>query len=160
MKPKTPDSGFTLIELVLCLGISVILTVLAIPNFKALSAQFRLEGAIQKMISDLRLARQIAITKRIHVLVRLDPEQERYTLEKQEGSQSSIIFTVDFKNPKEKLQGIDLVGSTKGNLLVFSPRGTTNSWTTITLRNSIGKEKKITLIGTGRVKRKSVDSPS
>ena len=154
MKAKHPDSGFTLIELVLCLGISVILTLLAIPNFKAISAQFRLEGAIQKMISDLRLARQIAITKRVHVVVSLDPDQERYILEKIEGPLSSTIFTVDFNNPKEKLRGIDLVGSTKGNHLVFSPRGTTNSWTTITLRNSMGKEKKITLIGTGRVKRK------
>ncbi len=160
MKTKLPDSGFTLIELILCLAITVILTLLAVPNFKALSAQFRLEGAVQKMISDLRLARQLANTKRIPVLVRLDPGQERYTLEKQEGSLSSIIFTVDFKNPKEKLQGIDLVGSTKGNRLVFSPHGTTNTWTTITLRDSIGKEKKITLIGTGRVKRKRVDSSS
>ena len=154
METKHPNSGFTLIELVICLGITVILTLLAIPNFKALSAQFRLEGAIQKMISDLRLARQIAITKRVHVVVSLDPDQERYILEKIEGPLSSTIFTVDFNNPKEKLRGIDLVGSTKGNHLVFSPRGTTNSWTTITLRNSMGKEKKITLIGTGRVKRK------
>ena len=160
MKAKDPDSGFTLIELVLCLGISVILTLLAIPNFKAISAQFRLEGAVQKMISDLRLARQIAITKGVKVLVSLDPDQERYTLEKIEGPLSSTIFTVDFKDPKEKLQGIDLVGSTKGNHLIFSPYGTTNSWTTITLRNSIGKEKKITLIGTGRVKRKRDDTPS
>ena len=158
METKLSDSGFTLIELVLCLGITAILTLLAVPNFKALSAQFRLEGAVQKIISDLRLARQIAITNRIPVLVRLDPDQESYTLEKQEGSRSSIIFAVDFKDPKEKIQGIDLVGSTKGNHLVFSPHGTTNAWTTITLRNSLGKEKKITLIGTGRVKRKKVDS--
>ena len=154
METKPLDSGFTLIEIVLCLGITVILTTLAIPNFKSIFSQFRLEGAVQKIISDLRLARQIAITERVKVLVHLDPDQERYTLEKIEGTQSSPIFTVDFKNPKEKLQGIDLVGSTKGNKLVFYPHGTTNSWTTITLRNSIGKEKKITLIGTGRVKRK------
>ncbi|HEX9756856.1 MAG TPA: GspH/FimT family pseudopilin [Nitrospiria bacterium] len=153
MRPNTAQEGFSLLELMIALAIAGILTGLAVPSFKTLLSNHRLEGAAQRLVSDLRLARQTAIAEGIPTGIQLNPHEESYFLEKGIGLQPSPFGFLDLKDPREGFPGIDLVDSTKGNHLIFFPKGTTNSWTTITLENRNGKQQKITLIGTGRVKR-------
>ncbi len=106
------------------------------------------------MVSDLRLARRTAISERKPITVTLDPDNDRYMVEEGTGLNPDTAIQTDFRDPRQGFMGVDLVGSSRGTSLTFSPRGTTHSWTTITLRNPRGKEQKITLIGTGRVKRR------
>jgi prepilin-type N-terminal cleavage/methylation domain-containing protein len=153
MEREWRQTGWTLLELLVVLGIMGILTSLALPSLQGMLAHYRLEGAVQGLVSDLRLARQTAIAERVPILMKLDPDLDRYTLEREGSPDQPIIPVRDYRDPNQGYYGIDLVHSTKGDRLVFSPRGTTNSWTTILLRSAMGEEQQITLIATGRVKR-------
>jgi len=153
MEKNTTQEGYTLLELIISFAIAGVLTTLAVPSFHTLLANHRLEGAAQRLVSDLRLARQTAISEGVTTTVQLNPDEDSYILEKEIGLQPIPFGFLDYKDPRQGFVGVDLVESTKGNRLIFYPRGTTNSWTTITLQNGTGKQQKITLIGTGRVKR-------
>ena len=65
--------GYTLLELLVTLSIGGILSVLAVPSFHTLLANHRLEGAAQRLASDLRYARQMAITEGTPTTVQLNP---------------------------------------------------------------------------------------
>lgn len=53
--------GFTLLELILVIGLIVLLTVVAIPNFRPLLSDAQLEQSVQLLQADLMKTRQMAI---------------------------------------------------------------------------------------------------
>lgn len=53
--------GFTLVELMLVVAIVMVLSAVAIPSFRDMAANQRLESAAWQMVYDLRLARADAI---------------------------------------------------------------------------------------------------
>lgn len=59
---KTLSQGFTLIEFVMVIVIIGILTGLAIPRFQSFYA-IKFSGAIKKVVSDIRFAQQLAISR-------------------------------------------------------------------------------------------------
>ncbi len=58
---KNPENGFTLIELVLTIVVVIILGAVASLNLSGLSTA-RLDQAVNKVVSDLRYAQQLAIS--------------------------------------------------------------------------------------------------
>ena len=147
-----PSSGYSLIEVLVVLVLIGLFTGLASLTFPGELSQFRFNHAVRMLRSDLRWARQTAITEGAPVSVVLDLESDQYRLETSSPSGGSVYGTRDLRDQKQGFGDIDLVDSSGGEIIKFQPNGTTTNWTTITLRNMNGKERKITVILTGRVK--------
>ena len=144
--------GFTLIEIMIVLAIFVLLTGGAVVGFGGQTARFRLHHAVRSVVSDLRWARHLAIKEGVPIRIVLDPDEESYWIER--GSEPEVPLQ-GIRNLKERGMGygdIDLVSSTGGTRITFQPSGITTNWTTITLRNAQGDERRITVILTGRVR--------
>ncbi len=72
--------GFTLIELMTVLTIIAILATLAVPRFSASIQRQRLDAAANRIVADLRLARQHARVANVSQTVQFYPAQLQYEL--------------------------------------------------------------------------------
>lgn len=129
------------------MAITGILSAMASVSFLSQLPHHRLNVQARDLVSDLRWARRLALTERQPVSIVLDLDLERYRIERRSDPETTIGEVRDLRG-----RGIDLVSSSGGRVLTFYPGGTTNTWTTITLRNGSGEERRITLVATGRVK--------
>jgi len=146
------ESGHTLIEAVTALAVLALLTGLASAGFSGPMSHLRLNHAVRAFASDLRWARQLAIAEGRPVQLVLDTEAERYRVERIDSPGVPVQGVHDLRDRAQGYGGIDLVGSTGGDHLVFQPNGLTADWTTVTLRNDRGEERSVSLILTGRVR--------
>lgn len=60
---KQSERGFTLLELMMVIGIIAVILTFAIPNFRPALDDARLEQAVQQLEADLMYARQLARTE-------------------------------------------------------------------------------------------------
>lgn len=142
--------GWTLVELVVVLALAGILAMLAIQGGKESLARIRLGSAAKELAADLRFARQWAGSVSVPVRVVLNPDADHYWIETVEGGEGAARQVGAIRNWTGRQ--IDLVSSSGGRVIEFSPIGTTSGWTTITLANRFGAERRITVIATGRVR--------
>ena len=150
--PPVRQAGYSLIEVLVVLALISVLSGLAAADFSSQLPHLRLNHAARALVSDLRWARQLAIATGQPVVLLLDPDRNRYWIEKASQPGIPVGLVRDFQDRKQGFGEIDLVGSTGGRTLTFYPQGTTNSWTTITLKNKAGEQRQVTLVATGRVK--------
>jgi len=148
----TSREGYSFIELLVVMAITIILSGLASASYVSQLPHHRLNHAARELVSDLRWARQLALAERQPVFLILDPETERYRIERQSNPGVPIGGIRDLLDRHQGFGNIDLVSSSGGRILAFYPQGLTNNWTTILLRNQAGEERQITLIATGRVR--------
>lgn len=146
------QKGYSLIELIIVMAITVILSGLASASFISQLPHHRLNNAARDLVSDLRWARQLALAERQPVSVILNLETDRYWIERQSRPGIPIGWVRDLQDHSQGFGEIDLISSSGGRTLTFYPQGTTNNWTTILLRNKSGEERQISLVATGRVK--------
>ena len=78
-RPTSPDSGFTLTELLVMLTIIGILAWLAYPKMSAMD-EIKLDSAARRLEADLRYAQGQAIGKRVMHGILFEPSIERYTV--------------------------------------------------------------------------------
>ena len=145
------NNGFSAIELLVSLAIAAILTGLAAFQFLHQNEHTRLSHASRSLMSDLRWARQMAVSQTEEMRLVLDTMTDRYWIERAARPGVAVGTVRDFKDGRQGYEGVDLVSSSNGETIRFFPKGTTNTWTTIALRNNNGEEKQITLLATGRV---------
>jgi prepilin-type N-terminal cleavage/methylation domain-containing protein len=81
------NQGFTLIELVMVIVIVGILAVIAIPRFDTFYA-IKLDGAVKKVVSDIRYTQQLAIARHTNSRVIFYADENSYVVE-QENPQGS-----------------------------------------------------------------------
>jgi type II secretion system protein H len=144
--------GFSMIEVLVVLAIITIFTGLASVRFMNQLFHHRLNHAVRTLASDLRWARQLAIAEGQPVGIVLDLDQDQYRIEKSSQPGVSIGGIRDLQDRKQGFGDVSLVDSTGGAEITFLPDGLTVDWTTITLRNVKGEQRRITVILTGRVK--------
>ena len=146
------EIGFSLIELLVVLAIITILAGLASVSLTHQLPYYRLNHAVRSMVSDLRWARQLAMTEGQSVRLVMDPDRDRYQIERVSGIGFPVNGVRDLTDRKQGYGDIDLLGSSGGNEIIFQPNGTTTDWTTITVKNRRGDENRISVVLTGRVK--------
>lgn len=134
------------------MAVTVILSGLASISFVSQLPHLRLNNAARDLVSDLRWARQLALAERQTVSVVLDPETDRYRIERQSRPGIPIGWVRDLQDRHQGFGEIDLVSSSGGMVISFQPNGITTNLTTITLRNSRDEQRQMTVAITGRVK--------
>ncbi|MFH1581820.1 MAG: GspH/FimT family pseudopilin [Pseudomonadota bacterium] len=140
MRLFNKQSGFTLIELIVIIAIVAVFAGIAVPNFLSYMPKHRLNGAARQVMGDLMAARMKAVKENLTVTVEWVSNHE-YKI-----STASEEKTV---NIWPNYRDVTIVGSFTD--ISFYSRGTSNL-RSITLTNSAGSTKKVTVLLTGRVK--------
>ena len=85
--------GFSLVEVILTLLVLGVLSAVIIPRFggKDFLSEFGLKGVSAQITSDIRLTRQLAITKTSHYLIKFDCAQKEYNIYKGSFSPENAI---------------------------------------------------------------------
>lgn len=138
------QEGTTLLELMVVVAIVGIVAAMATPNFWALNSRTQARCAVEEIASELRLARQLAITYRDRVRVVFDFEQRALVAQFVNGT--TIHHTYGYGD-----KGIIIEEPSAGPEILFHPSGRSATATTIQLRSKEGLIQKLTVGLTGRV---------
>lgn len=130
-------SAFTVIELVVTMGVAAILLGAAVPNFLSWLPTLRLSSAARQIATDLQLARMRAISQNVSNTVTFNVSAGTYT----------FSLGSDSRNLGDLYPGITISSASDPT---FTPRGTANAAVIITLSN--GSAQKLVCVKTvGRV---------
>jgi type IV fimbrial biogenesis protein FimT len=135
------QKGFSLIEVLISLGILVILAAIAIPQMRGIIENYRLNGAARVVWSDMQNAKMTAIRENERIRVDFYPTSYNFV---RIGTINEVIFT---RNLANDYPGVT-INSSRENI-TFNSRGTVNA-TTITI-SLAGKAKNFTIAWTGRI---------
>ncbi|HUF10901.1 MAG TPA: type II secretion system protein [Rhodothermales bacterium] len=81
MKRRTGQTGYSLIELLVVVALIGIVSLVTVPNFISMYRASKIKGAIRQFTSDIRNARQVAVTENSRIMVSLGTtadERSRY----------------------------------------------------------------------------------
>lgn len=138
------QEGKTLMELMVTVAIVGIVTALAGPSFLGLHARVHIRLAGQEIASELRLARQLAMTHRERVRVVFNLDQRVVEAQFANGGETHHTYQYGDK-------GIVIDEPSAGPEILFHPSGRSATATTIQLRSKEGLIQKLTVGITGRV---------
>ncbi len=133
------QEGHTFMELMVVLAVAGITSALAIPNFRTLNSGVQIHSATEEVASELRLARQLAITHRDRVRITFDLGQIN-------GSEATPHHVYRYADKE-----VDIEEPSTGPEILFHPSGRSATATTIHLRNKEGQTQTVTVGITGRV---------
>jgi len=120
---KSAD-GFSLVETLISLAIVGLMSALAAPNLMALNARIEADTFAKQISSELRWARQWAISKQDRV--RLVFDQDRQAIVAQVGSERVQHHLVSYQH-----RGLEIDEPSAGPDVVFHPSGRSATATTI-----------------------------
>jgi type II secretion system protein H len=151
------EAGFTLPEMLAVLVIIGVLAGVAVSSLNRNMAHWELRTAARTMVSDLRAARDLAMTRGTGTVVSIYKDRGFYTLERRDGKWENVYlpkrvrFTTGYINSKGEPK-------TCANSFSFTPAGTSNGGTT-KLETATGEPRYVIVYAnTGRV-RESKDPP-
>lgn len=138
---------FTLVEILIVLGIAGILALIGVPAFKIWQPSLQLSGAARELATDLRYAEQLAITEQIEHGIVFFPETGQYQI-------------VIFGDPDQILKSKTLPGEVSfqevagftDNQAVFNPYGAVKEAGIITLVNTKNSTSGIDVRPSGFIK--------
>ena len=140
-------SGFTVLELMVAIGIAMVVLGIAIPSFTAWLPTLRLSSAARQVATDLQVARMKAISQNVKYRLNFVTATS-YTFEK-DADNNGVFDSPAESGPFSLPEGIT-VGAT-GGTSEFQPRGTASAASTITLRNGNNETKTVQVAIVGRV---------
>ena len=140
------NSGFTLIELMVVIGIVAILAALVVPNLIAWLPKYRVGSAARNVKSAVEFARLQAIRENATVNVNFDFAADSVTVDNTAGDTlRQIQWSSD----------VDLIDSGLGDPLQFDGRGFADTSGTVRVGNtmdaSLGRNISVTLGGNARI---------
>ncbi len=150
-KPTTFNHfGFTLLELLVVMAIIAILTAMSMPAISGYLKGARLKGGARQIVSALRMARQLAITKRDIYSVDFNTGNRQFWVEWDNQTSGSVDTLVDEIRTLPDTINFD---SSQGTYLYdFSARGTVGSGS-IYIVDPNNNYKRISVVAaTGQVK--------
>ena len=144
--------GFSLLELVIVMGILVILGSLGQTWLSSQLPKWRLNGAARQLTSDLMAAKMKAVTQGTkHRVSFLDTHRYTVFADQNNNGKPDLGEPLVERDVQNDYRDVTL---TSTNNPIFHPRGTASNLATVTMSNSAGS-KTITVGITGRIKVKS-----
>lgn len=119
-------SGYTLLEVLIVMGLIGVFIAATIPNFSKIIPEMRVDNAARKLATDLRMAQQRAISEMAIVRFRAEVDGERYyAMVKardtgglwyqdyydayvEDPLKSSAVVLMDFTDPNSKFYGLEI----------------------------------------------------
>lgn len=138
------QAGKTLTELMVVLAIVGLVSIMAIPNFLSLNSRIQTRCTTEEVASELRLAKQLALTYRDRVRILIDTEQQELTTQFVNGGTVHHVYRYGGK-------GLVIEEPSTGPEIQFHPSGRSATATTIQLRSHEGQIRQLTVSLTGRV---------
>lgn len=148
-KRRRGASGFTVIELLVTIGVAAVVMATAVPAFMSLLPTINLSSAARQVGIDLQSARVKAVSQSVRYrlsFVGAIPGATTYVVQNDSGG-AFVTQTGPFALPP----GISVSALTPSSSSVFQPRGTVNAPSTITLRNGNGQTRAVQVTLVGRV---------
>ncbi|MGD9853216.1 MAG: GspH/FimT family pseudopilin [Nitrospirales bacterium] len=149
---RTAQTGFTLVELMIVLGIVTIGALLTQAWLSTQIPKWRLNGAVRQLVSDLQAAKMRAVVERNRQRI-IFQDAHRYVVVDDDNNNGN-------PDPGEKVENRDIqwdyqdVTLAATNNPSFLPRGTASNLASITVTSPAGT-RIITVSITGRVKVKT-----
>lgn len=133
-------SGFTVLELLVAMGVATVLMAIAVPSFSSWLPALRLSAATRQVVADLRGARMKAISQ--GTSFQLNFSGTAYVIQKCAGACTNDSGNIVLP------EGITASTSAAPQ---FLPRGTASSSATITLSNGVASSQ-VQVTPVGRIK--------
>lgn len=133
-----------MIELLVVATLVGMVAAMAVPNFLVLQSRMDLYSLTQEIASELRLARQLAMTERDRIRIVFDLDQQILVAQRGNGQPPSRMYRYGGK-------GVHIDEPSGGTEILFHPSGRSATPTTIQLRGKDGQVHTLTVGITGRV---------
>ncbi|MDD4989804.1 MAG: prepilin-type N-terminal cleavage/methylation domain-containing protein [Candidatus Pacebacteria bacterium] len=148
--PKTVKSsaGFTLIEILVAIGILTILSGMGWLALSNLQPSLKLSAVARDLTSDLRYSQQLAVTEQINYGVRFSSSTAQYYLDKF-GTTTQTLFS---KSLPSGISFCQITGLSDGEAAIFNPYGAVLLVGSVCLSNDKGQTKIIEIKPSGFVK--------
>jgi len=141
-------SGFSIVELVVTLGLASALAGISILSHNALRPSLDLTTATRQIVMDLQAARMRAVARNTNHRIVFSAGAGSYRLQRQSGSAYD-----DEGAPIALPSGITILDCTAQNAAIsFRPRGNAGTFGTVTLRNTEGATRSVVVNITGQVR--------
>ncbi len=159
-KKISKDTGFTLIELMVVIAISAILSVIAVPNMIGWRNNATLKGNVLNLTGYMEMAKLKAIKENAKVAVVFDVVDNGYSVFVDNGAGSNANNWIHDEDEQllgniKSPAGITLSTTRKNNKLRFNSRGRC-AGITITSANINGKQMDVIVSIVGRIRISSI----
>lgn len=147
---RSCDRGYTLIEMMVAVALLGVMLALAAPRLEGLTRANRLRAAIDRVSSDLTLARLSAVREGRQASLRIDDQGRRYTvtIDNADGTAASTLKTVVVNT---EYKGVTL--DPQAAQVSFDSRGMWRSGATSIRAIRDGRGATLTITGVGRINR-------
>ncbi len=145
--------GFTIIEIIIVIAITVTIAALGIPALRTGQRNTELQSSGRALLSTIRLAQELAIGQQIkHVVKLITTGSPRYQLLKREINNNITTDTII----KEYTLTTGLTwgtfsGLTNNNEIEFNPTGAATNFGSVSLKNQNDKTITLTIKASGYV---------
>lgn len=152
MKTTSRNEGFSLVEVIIVIGILTILLTIATPSFIGFARNSELRTDVRKIQGDLFSAKQNAITENKSRRLTFQKNTNTYTIEQCNNNSNPCTLYDSSVTRTTKNNVTDLTN----NVIIFLPRGTPpinlcNEPCTITLTNSKSSQGTVYISSIGRL---------
>ena len=154
------NAGFTLVELLMVIGIMGVIAAVTIPGYLAFIPNYRLRAAAEELQGDIQFAKIRAIKLGVVVSIRVNTATDTYTMFVDNGAGANTgngALDGDEGAPIKAVTmptGIDISAVTFANNAVqFNSRGLTHNWNDgqVSLQNTKGRTAIVSVDQAGSV---------
>ncbi len=138
------QEGKTLTEFLVVVGIVGIVAGMALPSFMNLNSRTQVRCVAEEVASELRLAKQLALTNHDRVRIVVDLDQRELITQFVRSGLTHHVYRYSDKN-------LVIEEPSAGPEIIFHPSGRSATATTVHIRGQEGQTQKLTVSITGRV---------
>ena len=142
---KNKKTGFSLVEIMVVIGIIIIFSLVSLPLIAQYQKTTKLKNEAQVLVTNLRLAQQLAVTEQVIYQLKLYPATKSYKIVN--SASGAIIKTVNLNAEVS----ISSVSGFTSNTIQFTATGSAVQTGSITLSNTNNEQQILQIKPSGYV---------